>query len=1089
MRVQGRRVAAAAVVAALVTVLGGLLGAGPAVAQVNPNITGTLSLFKRIENLDTGSGEGRRELWIMHAVNTEDPSFSFTGDGLNGFQTRTIPAGTYTISESGGVAGYRFVSWDCGAAGVFTVPTPTITVPANNQVTCTVRNDAIKPTLTLVKVSGGPAAPTAWTLHANGPTSISGITGVSAAVPIGQYTLSESNGPPGYTASAWVCTGGTQTSGSTVVLTLGETVTCTITNTRTATAQHLLTLQKVVAGGPATTANFTLTASGTGATLSGTSGSPEVTAVPVPSGAYALSETASGAGSAGYAASAWTCTGGTVTGGTLTLADTDTNATCTITNTWTGGTLTLVKQVVGGTDLPTAWTLTAAGPTTITGRTGQPAVTAAQVPAGTFTLSETGPSNYNASPWSCTSGGSGATVTVTAGATITCTIVNTIQTASLTLVKQVDNTGGGTATVGAFTLTGVDAAGGLVMTGTSGSPPVTDQIVPVGSTWALSETSVPGYAASAWTCTGATATNDTVTITSVADVVCTVTNTWHGGFLTLVKQVAGDAAPPDAWTLTATGAVTIAGPSGAAAVTGVAVPSGAYVLSESTVGGFAGGAWDCGGAPLAGATVTVTDGTDVECTITNTPTQPHLTLAKIVDNSAGGTLPATTWTLTAAGPTPLSGVTGTPAVTLVAVAPGSYTLSESPSTTPGYAAAPWACSSTGTPVTVVGETVTIPATAPDGSVNTSSVSCSITNTAISPQLTLVKLLDNSGGGVASPEAFTLIAASPLSVIAGSTGTPAVTDAPVPVGTYKLLEIGLQNYISDGWSCVDAAGNPIPLVGGSSIALALGDDVTCTLANHFALATLTLVKQVAGGPASAADWTLTAAGVGGGGFAGISGSPEATSVVHPGVFRLSEVARTTTARLGYRLVGWTCDGGHTVTGGEVTIAVGETVVCTGVNEWIGSSLTLTKAVDGGTALPSAWTLTAEGPVDVAGPSGSDAVTAVGVVPGTYALAESGPAGYQQVGWTCDGATLVGNQVTVGEQGVVSCTVTNRAEAVVTPPPTPPATSAPGGEPGPDSGVLSDTGSAAGALAALALLATSLGVVALAAARRGRWRRQG
>ena len=237
MRVQGRRVAAAAVVAALVTVLGGLLGAGPAVAQVNPNITGTLSLFKRIENLDTGSGEGRRELWIMHAVNTEDPSFSFTGDGLNGFQTRTIPAGTYTISESGGVAGYRFVSWDCGAAGVFTVPTPTITVPANNQVTCTVRNDAIKPTLTLVKVSGGPAAPTAWTLHANGPTSISGITGVSAAVPIGQYTLSESNGPPGYTASAWVCTGGTQTSGSTVVLTLGETVTCTITNTPTATAQ------------------------------------------------------------------------------------------------------------------------------------------------------------------------------------------------------------------------------------------------------------------------------------------------------------------------------------------------------------------------------------------------------------------------------------------------------------------------------------------------------------------------------------------------------------------------------------------------------------------------------------------------------------------------------------------------------------------------------------------------------------------------------------------------------------------------------------------------------------------------------------
>ena len=60
--------------------------------------------------------------------------------------------------------------------------------------------------------------------------------------------------------------------------------------------------------------------------------------------------------------------------------------------------LTLVKTVTndnGGTALPTAWTLTGTGPTTITGATGSAAVTNASVNAGTYTLSEsTGPAGY-----------------------------------------------------------------------------------------------------------------------------------------------------------------------------------------------------------------------------------------------------------------------------------------------------------------------------------------------------------------------------------------------------------------------------------------------------------------------------------------------------------------------------------------------------------------------------------------------------------------------------------------------------------------------------------------------------------------------
>lgn len=148
-------------VALLLTLAVLLLGAaGPVPAQVDPNVTGRLSLFKRIENLDTGADEGRRQLWNVQAVNTADPAYTFSGDGLQGVQSLPVPAGSYTISESGGVPGYAFVSWDCGAAGTFTSPTPTITVPANGSVTCTVRNDAIRPHITLRKqVVGGTASP------------------------------------------------------------------------------------------------------------------------------------------------------------------------------------------------------------------------------------------------------------------------------------------------------------------------------------------------------------------------------------------------------------------------------------------------------------------------------------------------------------------------------------------------------------------------------------------------------------------------------------------------------------------------------------------------------------------------------------------------------------------------------------------------------------------------------------------------------------------------------------------------------------------------------------------------------------------
>lgn len=98
-------------------------------------------------------------------------------------------------------------------------------------------NDDDTPSLTLQKVvvndNGGTEVASAWTLTADGPSGFSDSgpsVSSGASFDAGTYDLSES-GPSGYSASAWVCEGGNQTDGDTVEIGLGESATCTITNT------------------------------------------------------------------------------------------------------------------------------------------------------------------------------------------------------------------------------------------------------------------------------------------------------------------------------------------------------------------------------------------------------------------------------------------------------------------------------------------------------------------------------------------------------------------------------------------------------------------------------------------------------------------------------------------------------------------------------------------------------------------------------------------------------------------------------------------------------------------------------------------
>lgn len=137
-----------------------------------------------------------------------------------------------TQNVEGNVVAASFTHGVATAAGP--VPREIHGFPFSTTVSC-LSTDVVEGDLTLVKqVVGGDADPGDWTLTATGPTSISGATGSEGVtgrpVPPGDYTLSESDGPDGYEAGDWTCTGGPVTDGV-VTVADGDDVVCTIVNT------------------------------------------------------------------------------------------------------------------------------------------------------------------------------------------------------------------------------------------------------------------------------------------------------------------------------------------------------------------------------------------------------------------------------------------------------------------------------------------------------------------------------------------------------------------------------------------------------------------------------------------------------------------------------------------------------------------------------------------------------------------------------------------------------------------------------------------------------------------------------------------
>ena len=356
----------------------------------------------------------------------------------------------------------------------------------------------------------------------------------------------------------------------------------------------------------------------------------------------------------------------------------DDDVVCTFTNVLKRATLTLEKTVVnddGGTATEADFQASISGndvdwddPQTLL--------------PGNYTASETVMTGYTAGDWGgdCAADG---TITLAPGEDATCTITNDDQPATLKLVKTVVNDNGGTATEDDFQgkIDGADV-----------DWDVATEVTPGNHT--ASEVGVAGYTAGDWG--GDCAANGTVSIALGQHKTCTITNNDQPAKLTLVKTVINDngglATEGDFQAYIDTDAVDWDAET--------TLDAGNYTASEDELTGYTASDW--GGDCDADGSITLANGDDKTCTITNDDQPATLTLVKTV---VGGTAVASDFQAYINGG-------AVPWAVAQDVGAGSFTATES--VVAGYTAGAWGgdCAADGTVTLALGENKT----------------CSITNT-------------------------------------------------------------------------------------------------------------------------------------------------------------------------------------------------------------------------------------------------------------------------------------------------------------------------------------------------------------------------
>jgi hypothetical protein len=255
--------------------------------------------------------------------------------------------------------------------------------------------------------------------------------------------------------------------------------------------------------------------------------------------------------------------------------------------------------------------------------------------AGEYDIREATQTGYTASAWTgtnCSGGATTGTAIVLPGQTTTCYITNDDIAPTLKLVKAVTKDDGGDAVPNDWTLyaTAAEPKDGRNFSNLGGSGVF--KTVYANVAYTLTESTVAGYTAGNWVCTGGNLVGNVLTLGLDVNVTCTITNDDIAPTLKLVKSVInndGGTAVPNDWTLYATAAEPKDGRNfsnlGGSGVFKTVYANVAYTLTESTVPGYAQGTWICSGGNLVGNVLTLSEGqTGITCTITNDDIAPKL---------------------------------------------------------------------------------------------------------------------------------------------------------------------------------------------------------------------------------------------------------------------------------------------------------------------------------------------------------------------------------------------------------------------------------------------------------------------------------
>lgn len=298
------------------------------------------------------------------------------------------------------------------------------------------------------------------------------------------------------------------------------------------------------------------------------------------------------------------------------------------------------------------------------------------------------------------------------------------------------------------------------------------------------------------------------------------------------------------------------------------------------------------------------------------PATSTLTLVKAI---TGGVASLTSWILSAAGPTNISGVSGAVSVTNATVTPGSYTLSET-GTVPNYTnGTTFSC------VKVGGQAVSSNSlTLIDGD----NATCTITNTYVPPAPTT---------GTIVVDKVTVPASDPQSFAFTTTGTGftdfSLTDTSTPnsqatlvSGTYSVAEAAVAGWAQTSATCVSSTnGTEAPGV----ISLQAGEVVTCTFTNtkNAPGKGTIVVDKVTNPAADAQSFNFTTTGTGYAVFALTDTAVVNTQQLDPGTYSVSE-----TATAGWIQTSAVCVSSTNGTEAPATISLqaGETVTCTYTN---------------------------------------------------------------------------------------------------------------------------------------------------------------